>query len=222
MVSLNSRNICAHLILRCTGALHFGFDAPARPVGFNDARMDAVHMHAVGLAAIGEAFREGGDRRIDRAADREIGSRFTAAGAADRDQRTAPLLQQRPGGAGEPHMGEEFQRVTVFPIGVGEGEKIAALDGARVVDENVECAEIALDLLNEFSGRVLLAQVDDGVTGAASHLTIAAAVSSSAPLSRPVSITSQPSAASARAMPRPMPRLDPVTSAILSLSPRSM
>src|SRR5581483_7351866 len=40
--------------------------------------------------------------------------------------------------------------------------------------------------------------------------------------SRPCSTTSQPSFASASATPRPMPRLDPVTSATLPASPSSM
>ena len=84
--------------------------------------------------------------------------------------RAAPLLEQRPGGAGEPHMGEEFQRVAVFPIGVGEIEEIAALGGAGIVDENVEPAELALDLLDQFCRRVLAAQIDDGDAGAAALL----------------------------------------------------
>ena len=41
------------------------------PLGLDQARMDAVDLHAVGLAEIGEAFGEGGDRGIDRAADGE-------------------------------------------------------------------------------------------------------------------------------------------------------
>src|SRR5690348_331331 len=53
-------------------------------------------------------------------------------------------------------------------------------------------------------------------------LPISATTLSSAALSRPVSITSQPSAARESAMPRPMPRLDPVTSATLPASPRSI
>ncbi len=57
------------------------------------------------------------------------------------------FLEQRPGGAGKPHMAEEFQRIAVFPIGVGEFEEIAALGGAGIVDQNIEPAEFALDLL---------------------------------------------------------------------------
>src|SRR5262245_28018316 len=51
---------------------------------------------------------------------------------------------------------------------------------------------------------------------------IVAAVSSSRASSRPVSRRSQPSSASVSAMPRPIPRLDPVTSATFPFSPRSI
>src|SRR5205823_8353867 len=98
----------------------------------------------------------------------------------------------------------------------------AALGHAGIVDENVESAEFALHLADQFFRSVLFAQIDNPAVARAPHFLIAAAVSSSAARSRPVSITSQPSAASASAMPRPMPRLDPVTSAILPFSPRSM
>ena len=67
-------------------------------------------------------------------------------------------------------MGEEFQRVAVFPVGVGEIEEIAALGGAGIVDENVEPAELALDLFDQFCRRVLAAQVDHRDGGAAALL----------------------------------------------------
>ena len=41
-------------------------------------------------------------------------------------------------------MREELEGVTVFPVGVGQREEIAALGGAGVVDEDVEAAELAL------------------------------------------------------------------------------
>jgi hypothetical protein len=40
-------------------------------------------------------------------------------------------------------MGEEFQRVALLPIGVGEREEIAALGCAGIVHEDVEMAEFA-------------------------------------------------------------------------------
>src|ERR1700676_1849756 len=90
----------AGLLLRPAGALHLGLDAPPQPVGFDHARMDAVDLHAVVLAAVGHAFGEGGNRRIDGRADGELFGRLAAAGAADGNDRAAPLLEQRPGGAG--------------------------------------------------------------------------------------------------------------------------
>ena len=59
------------------------------------------------------------------------------------------LLQQRPGRAREPHMGEEFQRIAVLPVGVGQREEIAALGGAGIVDQNVEPAELAPHRLDQ-------------------------------------------------------------------------
>src|SRR5580700_3773672 len=160
----------AGFLLRPAGAVHLGLDAPPQPVGLDHARMDAVDLHAVVLAAIGHAFGEGGNRGIDGRADGEFFGRLAPAGAADRDDRAAPLLEQRPSGAGEPHMGEEFARVAVFPIGVGEIEEIAALGGAGIVDENVEAAELALDLLDQFCRRVRAAQIDHRDGGAAALL----------------------------------------------------
>jgi hypothetical protein len=99
--------------------------------------MDAVDPHAILLAEIGEALGEGGDGGVDRAADGEALLRFSPAGSPDRDQRAAALLQERPGRAREPHMGEKFQRVAVFPIGVGQRQEIAALGRTGIVDQNV-------------------------------------------------------------------------------------
>ena len=53
-------------------------------------------------------------------------------------------------------------------------------------------------------------------------LATSAATALSAASSRPVSIRSQPSSASDIAMPWPMPRLAPVTSATLFLNPNSI
>src|ERR1700720_1372935 len=119
-------------------------------------------------------------------------------------------------------MGEKFQRVTILPVCVREGQKITALGGAGIVDQNVEHAEFTSDLLDQLRRRVVPAQSITAIPARLPHLPIAAAVSSSAARSRPTSITSQPSAASASAMPRPMPRLDPVTSAVLPFSPSSI
>src|SRR5580704_9024615 len=55
----------AGFLLRPAGALHLGLDAPPQPVGLDHARMDAVDLYAVMLAAVGHAFGEGGHGRID-------------------------------------------------------------------------------------------------------------------------------------------------------------
>src|SRR5262245_20045178 len=133
----------ADFLLRLAGALDLGADAPPLPLGLDQAGMYAIDPHPVLLAEVGEAFGEGGDRGVDRAADGEALLRLAPAGAADRHQRAAALLEQRPGCAREPHMGEEFQRVALLPIGVGEREEIAAPGGAGIVDEDVEMAELA-------------------------------------------------------------------------------
>ena len=77
-------------------------------------------------------------------------------------------------------MAEELQRVAILPIGVGQLEKIAALGGAGIVDEDVERTELALDVFDQLSGRVLLAQVADRTAARRPSLRIAAAASSSA------------------------------------------
>ena len=61
-------------------------------------------------------------------------------------------------------MGEEFQRIAVGPVGVGEREEIAALGGAGIVDQDVEAAVGALGRVGQRRRRVVLAQVDrDGL-----------------------------------------------------------
>src|SRR5262249_733601 len=132
--------------------------------------------------------------------------------------------ERGPRGAGEPHMGEELQRIPVRPVGVGELEEVAALGGARIVDQDVDAAECALSRRDQRGRRLVLAQVERLVPGGTAELPHppAPTPSASAFSARPVSITSQPSCASVSAMPRPMPRLDPVTSATLPVNPRSI
>src|SRR4051812_46238178 len=50
----------AHRCLVLAGALHVGFDAPPEPPGLDVARMNAVDLHAIGLAEIGECLAESG------------------------------------------------------------------------------------------------------------------------------------------------------------------
>src|SRR5215203_1416902 len=89
----------AHRRLVLAGALHVGLDAPPEALGLDIARVNAVHLHAVGLAEMGQCLAERGTGGVHRAADGETGGRHPAAGPSDGDERAAALLQQRPGSA---------------------------------------------------------------------------------------------------------------------------
>src|ERR1700681_740875 len=56
---------------RLPGARDLGANAVPLPLGLDQARMDAIDLHAILLAEVREALGEGGDRGIDRAADGE-------------------------------------------------------------------------------------------------------------------------------------------------------
>src|SRR5262245_31162791 len=86
----------ADFLLRLSCALDLGADASPLPLGLDQARMYAIDPHPVLFAEVGEAFGEGGDRRVDRAADGEALLRLAPAGAPDGHQRAAALLEQRP------------------------------------------------------------------------------------------------------------------------------
>ena len=57
-------------------------------------------------------------------------------------------------------MGEEFERIAVLPVGIGQGEEIAALGGAGIVDEDVEPAEARASLLRSVPRRAFAAQIE--------------------------------------------------------------
>jgi hypothetical protein len=57
-------------------------------------------------------------------------------------------------------MGEEFQRIAVGPVGVGELDKVAAPGGAGIVDQDVDPPAAPLYRARERRRRILLAQVD--------------------------------------------------------------
>ncbi len=80
----------AHFGLALAGALHVGLDAPPKPFGLDVARMDAVDLHAVGLAEVGERLaRRPRTAAFTEAPDGEAGGRHAPAGAADGDERAA-------------------------------------------------------------------------------------------------------------------------------------
>src|SRR5262249_16114776 len=109
---------------------------------------------------MGERLGEGCAGGVDRAPDGEGRLRLAAAGAANGDERAAALLEQRPGRAREPHVGEELQRKPVLPVGFAELAEIAALGGASIVNEDVEPAERAPRRVDELSRRAVLAQIE--------------------------------------------------------------
>ena len=149
------------------GPLDLGTDAPPLPIGLDQRWMDAVDAHAVLLPQVSQAFGEGGHGGIDRAADGKVLLGLAPAGSGDRDQRAAALLEQRPGRTREAHVGEKFQRIAGFPIGVGELEKIAPFGRAGIVDENIEPAEFASYHLDQTLGCARLAQVEHVYRGLA-------------------------------------------------------
>ena len=67
-------------------------------------------------------------------------------------------------------MGEEFQRIPVGPVGVGQRKEIAAPGGAGVVDQDIEPAELALRRLDQRPCRGVLAQIDHADRGLAAPL----------------------------------------------------
>src|SRR4029453_4938434 len=67
--------------------------------------------------------------------------------------------------ARESHMREEFQRIAVCPIGVGQFEEVAPLGCAGIVDEDVEAAEFALHRLDQRLGCAGLAQIEHADCG---------------------------------------------------------
>src|SRR2546423_12914910 len=89
----------AHRGFALAGALHVGLDAARKTLGIDIARMDAVDLHAVALAEVGERLGEGGDGGIHRTADGKTRRRHAPARAADGDERAAALLEHRPGSA---------------------------------------------------------------------------------------------------------------------------
>src|SRR5262249_61637112 len=111
------------------------------------------------LAEVRRACCKGGARGMDRAADRERVLRLASARPRDCDKRAAAFLEERPSRTRKPHMGKKFQRVAVFPVRVGQREKIAALRRACIVDENVEAAEFLAHGFDQPLRRARLARI---------------------------------------------------------------
>src|SRR5882724_1461501 len=56
--------LLADLRFRLSGPFHFGTDALPLPLGLDQARMNAIDLHAILLAEVGKAFGEGGNGGI--------------------------------------------------------------------------------------------------------------------------------------------------------------
>src|SRR5215813_13926055 len=150
----------ADFCLRLPRPLALGADTPPLPLCFDERGVTAIDPDAVILAEIRQTFCKGGDRGIDRAADRELLLRLASARPRDCDKRAAAFLEERPSRTRKPHMGKKFQRVAVFPVRVGQREKIAALRRACIVDENVEAAEFLAHGFDQRLRRARLAQIE--------------------------------------------------------------
>ncbi len=76
----------AHLGLALAGALHVSFHTTCKTLSVDIAWMDAIDLHAVGLAEIGQCLAERRHRRVHGTADGEARGRHSPRGAADTDQ----------------------------------------------------------------------------------------------------------------------------------------
>jgi len=170
------------------------------------------------VAAIGERLRGGEERRVDRAADGEIGGRRLAADAGDDDDRSLGLGEAGPGGADEPHVPEELEREAVL-----QASSLSARKSPRVVAP-------ALATTMSMPPKALTV-ASTSVAGAAASrrsatwasarppaLTTSSARARNASPLRAASATAQPARASSAAISAPMPRLAPVTTATFPVS----
>ena len=124
--------------------------------------------------------------------------------------------------SGKPNMGEEFQSKTVLPVGIAQCREVPTPRCTGIVDQNIQAAKLAPNRLYECSRGVHLTQVKrdhDGldISGAYGRGDLV-----ERPFVLPVTTTPQPSSARANAMPRPMPRLDPVMRATFPARPSSI
>jgi hypothetical protein len=112
------------------------------------------------MTAIGKRLGGSKQRRVDRAADREIGTRRPAADTRDDHHRTLGCGESGPGGADQPHMAKEFEGEAVLPVGIAQGEEIATFGGAGIGDDDVDPAELGDRRLDQPGGSARLAQID--------------------------------------------------------------
>ena len=102
--------------------------------------MHRLDRDPVAQPELGQRFGEAGDRRIDRAADHEVGPRRLGGPADDVDDAALAVLEQRPERPRQPNVGIELEREAVLPHRIVELEEIPALGRTRIVDQDVEPA----------------------------------------------------------------------------------
>ena len=124
-------------------------------------------------------------------------------------------FQVRPRGARQPNRSEVLQREAIGEIVVGQFQELAALGGAGIVHDDVETSEPCDGEIHDALAGIGHAQIQAMVSAVPPALRISAAAASSSCWSRAHRTTLEPAAARRKAMPRPIPRLAPVTIEIL-------
>ena len=123
------------------------------------AGMDHVDVDAVAHAELGQSLRRIRQRRIDRAADGELGLRRARGAADDVDDVALRRLQHRPEQPREPDGGVILEREAVEERLVGQFQEIAGAGAPGVVHEDVAAAEFLFHLGGELLAVGKLAQV---------------------------------------------------------------
>ena len=131
--------------------------AALQAVGAHGAGIDRVDLHAVLNAQFRQRLAQRKQRRIHRPSNGELRAGRSSADSGDIDQRTPPFLELRPCGAAQAHRAEEFEGVAVVPVFFREGQKVAALCGASVVDHDIDAAEMRLRKLREVARSIRFA-----------------------------------------------------------------
>ena len=116
-------------------------DSCLQAVGGDQPWVDRIDLDPLGHAALGQHLGEVQQRRIDRAADRELGIAGAATDADDVDDGARRADQMRPGGSGATDRAEELQREAILPVCFAELQEVTATGGAGVVDQQVDGAE---------------------------------------------------------------------------------
>ena len=129
---------------RRAGALHDDVEPMAEAVGVDGARIDAVDLHAVALAEIGERLHERKLRADHRGADHVIGDRRAGADAGDGDDRAAGRLRAAAMPRGRAAPGRRISARSPPPNRRRSAGRNRRAGGTGVVDQDIEAAEALL------------------------------------------------------------------------------